>query len=219
VPLDCGQRIGQLAFSPDGEIFVAGLENPDAPAIDSTFDGLVIWNVDNWSRLPEMKKSTGGILSLAFSPDGKWLLTGHDDRSIRLWDAKTFELDRVWDSPMPPVSLVFSNDSSIFVSGSLHDNAVRVWDMATRKLISTTRGHTDSVWDIAFLPDGKTLLSAGLEREGLKFWKMTDLVHRPWRGASTEKFCRAAAAIVSTRWDSKASCTFLTKMLTVGGPH
>ena len=71
----------------------------------------------------------GGIFSLAFSPDGKYLASAGEDRRIRLWDLATSSLLKELRGHTETVySLVWSGDSSVLASGGL-DGTVRMWNV------------------------------------------------------------------------------------------
>jgi WD40 repeat protein len=127
---------------------------------------------------------SGTVNSLAFSPDGKTLVTGsgnslgHDDK-IKLWDVATgLELATLKGPTGGALSLAYSPDGKTLASGSgdynQHGNTneqpeVKLWDMATRQEIASLKGHTYGVYSLAFSPDGKILASGS--RDGtVKLW-------------------------------------------------
>ena len=72
----------------------------------------------------------GSVTSIAFSPDGKRIVSGSDDKTIRLWDAETGESLR---APLGKhqggvMSVAFSPDGKHIVSGS-YDNTIQLWDV------------------------------------------------------------------------------------------
>jgi len=111
------------------------------------------------------------VISVAFSPDGKTLVSGSWDKTLRLWDVATRKPlgeplrgheDRVY-------SVAFSPDGKTLVSGS-DDKTLRLWDVATRKpLGEPLRGHEDMVLSVTFSPDGKTLVSRSFDKT-LRLW-------------------------------------------------
>ena len=86
---------------------------------------------------------------------------------------------------------------------------MRIWDARTGELLETLRGHTRRVWDVAFTPDGRGLMSGSAD-ETLKYWDVSRLANGPGgqqnsRGAS-ERGALDGKQDFGTREDNSA-CT------------
>ena len=109
------------------------------------------------------------LTSLAFSPDNVHVLSGSNDSTVKLWDARAGRLLRTLQGHSGPVHAVaFAAGGSRLASGS-SDMTVRLWDPNTGRLVFTFAGHSDRVNSVAFSPDGTRLLS-GSSDATMKLW-------------------------------------------------
>ena len=80
------------------------------------------------------------VRSVAFSPDGKQVVSGSNDETVRLWDAATGAALQTLEGHTDAVnSVAFSPDGKQVVSGSW-DKTVRLWDVATGAPRTDARG-------------------------------------------------------------------------------
>ena len=119
------------------------------------------WDAATGRPIGQPIEHSGGVSSVAFSPDGRTILTGSMDKTARLWDAAT---GRQLGQPMPHLtrvlSVAFSPDGKILLTGCA-DGGVRQWDAATGRTIGPLIDYQDPVDAVAFSPDGRSILSGG----------------------------------------------------------
>ncbi len=94
----------------------------------------------------------GDVTSAAFSPDGKYVVSGSADGTARVWEAATSKEVARMNHDDSVISTAFSPDGKYVVSGS-GDNTTRVWMWQPQDLISTScsfmpRNLTRSEWQL-----------------------------------------------------------------------
>jgi WD40 repeat protein len=151
------KQIIAIAFSPDGRKIVTAGQDQE----------LKWWNASTGKGLDSAKHGSA-LASVAISPDGKLVASGAEDGTVKLWNASTHELIATLEGHEKTVRAVaFGPDGAILASGSA-DGSCRLWDVPQKKLRVEIRNAGAPV-GIAFLPNGKTLLTAGASRT-VQFW-------------------------------------------------
>lgn len=103
------------------------------------------------------------VLCLAVSPDGRQLVSGSRDRTLRIWDiAIGRELHKLEEHRADVTCAAFSRDGRWLLSGSL-DKTVRVWDMHTLTQRRVIRTLADGVKSLAITPDGDQVVVATID--------------------------------------------------------
>ena len=146
------------------------------------------------------------VYSVNFSPDGKTLVSGSDDKTIKLWDVETGQEIRTLKGHDSDVwSVNFSPDGKTLVSGS-RDNTIKLWDVETGQEIRTLKGHDFYVASVNFSPDGKTLVSGSADNT-IKLWDVeTGQEIRTLKGhdfyVRSVNFSPDGKTLVSGSWDN-----------------
>ncbi|KAJ2911890.1 hypothetical protein MD484_g8525, partial [Candolleomyces efflorescens] len=168
-----------------------------------------LWNYEA-KHLPmdARTKHSNSVYSVAFSPDGKHIVSASWDKTIRLWDAQTRQLAL---KPMKGhsnsvTSVAFSPDGKYIVSGSW-DNTIRLWDAQTgQPALEPMTGHSSSVTSVAFSPDGKHIVSGSWDKT-IRLWdaQTGQPALEPMKGHNSSvtsvAFSPDGKHIVSGSWD------------------
>ncbi|KAE9405675.1 hypothetical protein BT96DRAFT_314240 [Gymnopus androsaceus JB14] len=111
------------------------------------------------------------VESVAISSDGKRVVSGSYDKTIRIWNAETGEqvVKPILGHTSWVRSVGFSSDGKRVVSGS-DDNTIRIWNAETgEQVVEPILGHTNSVTSVGFSSDGKRVVS-GSHDETIRIW-------------------------------------------------
>mgnify|MGYP001074152980 CR=1 FL=1 len=163
------------AFSPDSGLLATG----DASATFKLWDVALAREEASVTITPR-QGGHAAIMALDFSPDGKTLAMACDDRTIRLLDVATREEKLVLPQTYFPNTLRFSPDGATLAwavsnpgaSGPEADETrydVVLWDLAAGRERAHLAGHTGGIGRIAFMPDGKTIVSAAQDHT-VRLW-------------------------------------------------
>jgi WD40 repeat protein len=122
--------------------------------------------------LATLQGHTGLIYGVALSADGRLLVSGSEDATVRLWEVPGGQLLAAFQGHIGPVyGVAMSADGRLLASGS-EDATVRLWDAGSRRLLATLQGLTSGVWGVALSADGR-LLASGSSDGTVRLWEAT----------------------------------------------
>ena len=160
-----------LAFSPDGRTFASG--NHYSHIAGDEAGTINLWDAATWEHKLVLNtnhdeaREGGGVLGIAFSPDGHTLASGHsideynidEFGTVHLWNVATGGHIRTLDGhPGGVNSVAFSRDGGTLAIAS-GATRLALWDAATGVQKRQLNGYSGSVESIAFSPDGRTVAS------------------------------------------------------------
>ncbi|MBE8966762.1 pentapeptide repeat-containing protein [Nostocales cyanobacterium LEGE 12452] len=161
-----------MQYSPDGQLLASGCR-----------DG----SIQLWSNYlshdqhpkPDSINSSAKLLhghadfvwDIAFSPDGRLLVSGGRDGTLRLWNVQDGQSIHVLEGHTHDVyGLAISADSQLLVSTG-EDQTVRLWNLQSGRNLKMLRGYTGGVHSLCLSADGQLLASSG-QNETIQVWRL-----------------------------------------------
>jgi sugar lactone lactonase YvrE len=166
---------------------------PDAPPVNS--DTLLARRIE-FPQKPSLA---------AFTPDGRLVVVGVEDGSIRMIDAANGREAHRFDGHGPGwVPVAVSGNGTLVASGGV-DRVLRIWDVKAERDKAVLRGHTDAIYRIAFAPNNRHLASTAWDKT-VRLWDLsTGGEVRKFEGHTEVvnglKFTQDGRQLVTASWD------------------
>jgi len=163
-------NVNSICFSPDGATIISGSDDRSIGVWDLAFSPFRgNWLCDSIGKKYILKGHCGAVRCVSFSPDGKHVLSGSDDCTIRLWNIETYKLLGIFKGHSDSVrSVCFSPDGRFAISASA-DKTLKLWEVSSGDCLATLKGHSASVLSVCFSPDGQYALSGSADKT-MRIW-------------------------------------------------
>jgi len=129
---------------------------------------------ENLIKAPEkpLQAHVSLISDLAITPDGKLLISGSADNTVKLWSLP----EGRWLSTLPAhpdnvSDLAVTPDGGLLVTACA--DTLRLWSLPEGRLLTVMDEHTDAINMLAITPDGRTLISGGDDKT-IRFWSLPE---------------------------------------------
>ncbi|QDU20257.1 WD40 repeat domain-containing protein [Urbifossiella limnaea] len=183
-----------VAFAADGRaVFTCGADNKarltSGPKADGTPDPDIL------KDLKQYVGHTDAVTDLALTADGKTLVTGSGDGTVRVWETDTAKQVRLFQGHVVEqvsksgVTAVAVRLDGKQAASAGHDGSIRLWDLNAADENRPLAGAAGPVWAVALTADGKLAAAAGADK--------TVRLYDPETGAAAGELTGHAAAVTA----------------------
>jgi WD40 repeat protein len=154
------------------------------------------------SIIHTLQGHANAVSAVALTPDGRRVVSGSWDNTLRVWDLEKGETIRTLQGHSSAVTAVaLTPDGCRGVSGSW-DNTLQVWDLGTGQTLRTLEGHANFVTAVALTPDGRRALSGSYDNT-LRLWDLgTGQTLRTFESQDTVALSADGRHALSGSWDN-----------------
>lgn len=142
------------AFVADGRLLIG--------VTDKGF--VVMLETGTWRELARQQWTQSPLVTMSVSPDGQYIVTGEDDRKVRLGTINPLQQVGIIGEHTARVKAVAFSPDGKYVASAGDDKMVALWNVNRRKLVTTIGTHTSPIYAVAFSPDGQQLITGEHDR-------------------------------------------------------
>jgi WD40 repeat protein len=163
------REVAAVSYSPDTTMIATGGENEQK-------EFLKIWDA-NTSKIVSniIKGHTEKVKCLAWTADGRTLISGASDKSIRMWNTATWQQIKVLTEHAGNVEAIAISPNGHILASASWDDTARLWNLENGQPIGSPLQHAASVDSVSFSTDGK-LLATGCWDSNAYSWDISMIV-------------------------------------------
>ncbi|OAX41433.1 WD40 repeat-like protein, partial [Rhizopogon vinicolor AM-OR11-026] len=173
--LKSGERIGSDWRDGASEVYVVAL-SPDGKQVvsGSADDAVRLWDIDTGKVVTKWTGHAGHVRSVRWTQDGGRVLSASFGGTAMVWDVERGETILVIKTWLNLESAIYSPDETMIATGGFNSEKeyIKIFDEKTGKLVTNLKGHTWTVYCLAWTVDGTTLISGSFD-ESIRTWNTT----------------------------------------------
>jgi WD40 repeat protein len=161
-------KVGSVIYSPDTTMIATGGFNWEVQ------EYLKIWDAKAGKLVANLKGHTYAVYCLTWTADGKTLVSGSNDHSVRMWNTTPWQQITVLTGHSSVRGIAISPNGRILASAS-NDDTARLWNLENGQPIGSPLQHDNAVPCVSFSTYGK-LLTTGCADKNACTWDISTVI-------------------------------------------
>ncbi|KAG2054603.1 WD40 repeat-like protein [Suillus hirtellus] len=176
-PIKAGHTVVWAAvYSADmSMIATGGYDGPRTELLEHIECSIKIWDTKRGKLVATLKGHTWTVSCLAWTKDGKTLISGSSDHSIRTWNTKTWKQSALLEAHTHWVFAIAISPNERILASASGDRTVLLWNLDNGQLIGPPLRHAEPAYSVSFSEDGK-LLATGCRDKNAYTWDVVAIV-------------------------------------------
>lgn len=140
------EKIDILKITQDGKYIVA---------VSSHNNKIIIWDFKNGKLLHKINISTN---SINLSPDSKYIITGDNNKTLKIWDIKSGECLKTLQGHNKTISYVLISSNGEYIISADVSNIIKIWNNKSNECLRTIKVHDENITSIVISENQNKIL-------------------------------------------------------------
>ncbi|KAG1866019.1 quinon protein alcohol dehydrogenase-like superfamily [Suillus subluteus] len=176
IRIETGREVWAVTYSPDMTLIATGgYDGPWNMSIKPDEFPIKIWDAKTSKLVATLKHPEAPVYALAWTKDGKTLISGSSNNSIRTWDTTKWEQTALLDEHTECVFAIAISPNGRILASASYDNTARLWNLDNGQPISSPFEHANEVTSVSFSADGKQLATGCCDKNAY-MWDVAAIV-------------------------------------------
>ena len=150
-----------VGITPDGKYVITAVG-----------EDILVWDASASIIKNHIKGHTAPITCLEISRNGKYLVTGSEDKTVKLWNLESFSLMNTFRGHEARVSSVSFSPNNEFIASGSFDMTAKIWRLNSKRVYANLEGHSNWVTSVDFSTNSQYIITGSADKTA-KLWNFS----------------------------------------------